>query len=224
MLETKPHFMILFWSEEMIHCIEDAAKTCYKSKKSSTPEEFDRFLESLKERQHFAMLEFADVIVHIIHDRGFSHEAVRHRIASFAQESTRYCNYGSEKFGAQVQFINPVDCIKYDKQMCNLSKEQVDAIMCEWYESCKDAERHYMKLLDLGSSPQFARGALTNSTKTEIVIKMNIREWRHFFELRAIGITGSPHPQMQEIAKPMLLKFASLSPVLFGDLAEKIMI
>jgi thymidylate synthase (FAD) len=89
---------------------------------------------------------------------------------------------------------------------------------CIWYNQCLNAEASYKELLSLGWSPQKARSVLPNSLKTEIVMSANLREWRHFFMLRT---SPKAHPQMQEIAIPMLLKFQELVPVLFDDIAQE---
>lgn len=137
---------------------------------------------------------------------GNSHEIVRHRLASYAQESTRYVNYSKDKYGAEITVIKP-----FFFEEGTLAYE-------EWKDSCEQAEASYMSLLSLGRSPQEARDVLPNSTKTEIVITMNPREWRHFFKLRACGKSGKPHPQMLEIAVPMLNAFKAKLPELFEDL------
>lgn len=122
-----------------------------------------------------------------ITDRGVSHELVRHRLASFAQESTRYCNYNKDKFNNEITVVNP---------FCG--KESYDVHMI-WERLCKDAERAYFELLSCDVKPQIARSVLPTSLKTEIVVTANIEEWLHIFELRSIGTTGKPHPMMKNI-------------------------
>jgi thymidylate synthase (FAD) len=141
------------------------------------------------------------VSVRIICDRGVSHEIVRHRIASYSQESTRYCNYGK---AGEVTFIKPVFFVPG-----TLSYKV-------WEQLCVKAEETYLFLLKDGASPQQARSVLPNSLKTEIVVTTNLQQWRHFFELRAIGIFGKPHPQMLEISIPMFKNFIQLYPDIFG--------
>ena len=186
--------------------IERAKRVCYKSEDKITEDSYKAAVRDLIERGHDAMLEHGSIGVIVTCDRGVSHEIVRHRLASYAQESTRYCNYGKEKFGNEITVIEPCFFIfgtcAYD----------------EWQRGCEAAEKAYFALLELGRSPQEARDVLPNSTKTEIVITMNPREWRHFFKLRACGKSGKPHPQMLEIAVPMLNAFKEKFPELFGDL------
>lgn len=136
-------------------------------------------------------------------DRGVSHEIVRHRDASFAQESTRYCNYGTN---GEITVIRP----------CYFKEDTPE--MDNWAGSCMTAESKYLKLLSLGKTPQEARAVLPTSVKTELVMTANLREWRHFFKLRAVGVTGKPHPQMLEVAVPLLKELQNRIPVIFVDL------
>ena len=186
--------------------IERAKRVCYKSEDKITEDSYKDAVKDLLARGHEAMLEHGSISVIVTCDRGVSHEIVRHRLASYAQESTRYVNYGKDKYGAEITVIKP-----FFFEEGSLAYE-------EWKTSCEQAEVSYMSLLSLGRSPQEARDVLPNSTKTEIVITMNPREWRHFFKLRACGASGKPHPQMLEIAVPMLKAFKEKFPVLFDDL------
>lgn len=205
---VKPSFEFLEPIEgiEMLKSIERAARTCYKSEDKITDDSCLRMIKSLISRGHHAMLEHASVSVKVICDRGISHEIVRHRLASFAQESTRFVCYGSEKFDSQITVIKPVFYKEGTKEYNT------------WKIGCEEAEQIYLALLALGSTAQEARSVLPNSLKTEIVITMNLRSWRNFFELRACGTTGKPHPQMLEIAIPMLNEFKRLIPIVFDDL------
>ena len=194
--------------DQMYQNIEAAGRTCYKSEDKITPESSRKFIRGLIKRGHEAMIEHASMTVRFTVDRGVSHEIVRHRIASFAQESTRYCNYSQDKFGNEISVINPCFFIGAE----NIAK------LDEWVAAMNDAEIHYFKLLELGATPQEARCVLPNSLKTEIVVTMNMREWRHFFRLRAAGTTGAPHPQMVEVALPLLRRCQELMPELFEDI------
>lgn len=118
-------------------------------------------------------------------DRGVSHELVRHRVASFAQESTRYCNYGLDKFGGEITVIRPSWCAPGD------------VMYDDWFTGCANSERAYFTMLADGATPQQARSVLTNSTKTEVVVTMNLSDWDHFFDLRC---DPAAHPDMQEVA------------------------
>lgn len=160
-------------------------------------------------------LTHADVTVRLTNDRGVSHEEVRHRVASFAQESTRYCNYANDKFGAEITYIDLNGGMEYDGKVRNLPAEVQEMIYDEWVQACLDAERHYNRMIELGATPQIARSVLNNSTKTEICITMNLAEWRHFFKLRC---APSAHPQMREIAIMLLKAFKVLFPNVFDDI------
>ena len=191
--------------EEILKKIERVARVCYKSEEKIGEGTAEKMVRALVKSKHEAMLEHFSFSVKFIVDRGVSHELVRHRLASFAQESTRYCNYGHE---GEITVIEPCfwswskDGIKYN----------------EWLSACEMAESYYLSLLEMGATPQEARAVLPNSLKTEVVMTANLREWRHFFSLRACGSTGKPHPQMLEVVVPLLKEVKSLIPVVFDDL------
>ena len=195
-----------FDGQKVLQKIEAAARTCYKSEGKIQEDSAAKLVAGLIKSGHEAMLEHASVTVKFVVDRGISHELVRHRLASFAQESTRYCNYSKDDFGSEITFIIP-DYLEYKSEGWNI-----------WKESMKQAEDAYFKMLDFGLSPQQARAVLPNSLKTEVVMTANLREWRHFFKLRALGTTGKPHPQMLEVAVPLLEDMKNLIPVVFDDL------
>ena len=200
---------------ELLKTIERVGRTCYKSEDKITDESAVKFVTNLIKRGHEAMIEHNIISVRFICDRGITHELVRHRVASFGQESTRYCNYSKDKFGNQVTFINLMNGIELDTKMKDMTVEEIDMILNEWEEACKDAEKHYFNMLQLGATPQIARSVLPNSVKTEIVVTMNLREWRHFFKLRA---DAPAHPQMRELTIPLLNDMNKLIPVIFEDL------
>jgi thymidylate synthase (FAD) len=198
-----------FDGQKMLEKIEQVARTCYKSEGKIQEGSAAKMVASLIKSGHEAMLEHASVTVKFVVDRGISHELVRHRLASFAQESTRYCNYSKDDFGSEITFIIP-EYLEYKSEGWNI-----------WKESMKQAEDAYFKMLDFGLSPQQARAVLPNSLKTEVVMTANLREWRHFFKLRALGTTGKPHPQMLEVTVPLLEDMKNLIPVVFDDLVVK---
>ena len=198
-----------FDGEEMLKKIERVARTCYKSEGKIKDGSARKMVAGLIKSGHDAMLEHASVTVKFVVDRGISHELVRHRMASFAQESTRYCNYIKDDFGSEITFIIP-KCLDGES-----------AAYDAWKDTMKYCEDAYFKLLDIGLTPQEARAVLPNSTKTEVVMTANLREWRHFFKLRALGTTGKPHPQMLEVTIPLLEDFKSAIPVVFDDLIVK---
>ena len=188
--------------------IEQAGRVCYKTEYNISEESAEDFCRKLIARGHEAMLEHASITVRFIVDRGISHEIVRHRVASFAQESTRYCNYSKNRFNGEITVVEP----------CFFGKGTSSYEI--WKSACEACEKAYFDLLNIGELPQNARDVLPTSTKTEVVMTANIREWRHFFRLRAIGTTGNPHPQMREVAFPLMRTLAGFLPALFGDLME----
>lgn len=193
-------------TEGILKKIERIGRSCYVSESSICEGSAGKFVRQLIERQHEAMLEHASLTVMFTVDRGISHEIVRHRMASYAQESTRYANYSKDKFGSEITVIYPY--------YLNVGSPEYS----EWYDSCVRAEQAYMKLLEEGKTPQEARAVLPNSLKTNIWMTANIREWRHFLKLRAEGSTGKPHPQMSEITVPLLKYFMKYLPELFDDI------
>lgn len=204
--------------KELQH-IEKIGRVCYKSEDRITEdgESAKKFVGMLIKNGHEAMIEHSSLSVKFTVDRGVSHELVRHRIASFAQESTRYCNYSKDKFGGECNFIDLEPSMKLDNKMKNMSVHEIHLVMQEWYEAMRDAEYHYMKMLKLGATPQIARSVLPNSTKTEITITANYRGWRNFFKLR---VPNTAHPAMREITIPLLRELKTLLPVIFDDIEE----
>ena len=205
--------------DELKH-IEKIGRVCYKSEGKITKdgESAKKFVKMLIDRGHEAMIEHSSLSVRFTVDRGVSHELVRHRIASFAQESTRYVNYSLDKFGNEINVINIRDGIDLDNKMKNMDSSIIDAILREWFSAMKDAEKHYMKMIELGATPQIARSVLPNSTKTEITITTNYREWRNFFKLR---VPATAHPQMREVTIPLLKELKNRLPIIFDDINEE---
>jgi thymidylate synthase (FAD) len=185
---------------EILKHIERIGRVCYKSEDRITDGSAPKFVKMLIDRGHEAMIEHYSFSVKFICDRGVSHEIVRHRIASFAQESTRYCNYGNGDDGCS--FIEP--CFW----------EYGTPHGYEWFDSMQKANESYLRMIKNGASPQEARSVLPNSLKTEIVMTANLREWRHFFKLRT---ANAAHPQMREITRPLLAELQKLIQVVFDD-------
>lgn len=183
--------------------IEKAGRTAYKSEDKITSDSASNFVNMIADRGHFSVIEHYSITVRVICDRGVSHEIVRHRLASYTQESTRYCNYAKGKFNNEITVIEP----------CFWNKD--DDKYKLWQETIKTIEEAYIELIALGATPQEARSILPNSLKTEIVITMNLREWHHFFALRT---STSAHPQMREIAIPLLNEFKKSIPIVFDDI------
>lgn len=183
--------------------IEQCGRVCYKSEGQITEGSAPRFVETLIKRGHEAVLEHCSFTVKFVCDRGVSHEIVRHRMASYCQESTRYCNYSKGDFGSEIMVIEPSYLIK--------GTAAYDA----WKAACEATEQAYFDLLNWGLSPQEARAVLPNSLKTEVVMTANIREWRHILKLRC---SKAAHPQMREVATQLLKELREKIPVLFDDI------
>jgi len=197
--------------------LEMIGRICYKSEEKTTATSAAPFVTGLIKRGHEAMLEHVSLSVQFTTDRGVTHELVRHRLASFAQESTRYCNYSADKFENSVTIISPgyweaaSDDTEYDAHIKRMSRSI-------YQDTAHTVEKAYFDLLALGNSPQQARIVLMTGTKAELVITANLREWRHIMNLRAVGTTGAPHPQMIEVMRPLLDTFHDFVPVIFDDI------
>ena len=190
-------------SKQILKQIEKAGRTCYKSEDRITDESAKSFVRMLIERGHESVLEHESITVRFICDRGVSHEIVRHRLASYSQESTRYCNYSGDGFGRELTFIKPY----FLKEITGAYKS--------WRKAMFVAEKAYFSMLNWGCAPQEARSVLPNSTKTEIVMTANLREWRHFLKLRT---AKAAHPQMRELTVPLLKELQERIPVVFDDI------
>ncbi len=202
-IEPSFEFMEDIDGKTILRRIERAGRVCYKSEDRISGESARKFIASIISNGHESVLEHEKITVKITCDRGVSHEIVRHRIASYSQESTRYCNYAKDKFGNEITVIKP----------CFWSEDSNE--YRAWKDAMAEAEKAYFKLIDMGASPQEARSVLPNSLKTEIVITMNIREWRHFFKLR---IAERAHPQMREIVFKVLDGMRRELPEVFEDI------
>ena len=185
--------------------LEECGRVCYKSEDSITEGSAEKFLKGIISRGHEAVLEHCSFTVKFICDRGVSHEIVRHRLAAYCQESTRYCNYSKDKYNNEITVI----------EQCYLT--QGTETYARWEKACIEAESAYFDLLNAGCSPQEARAVLPNSLKTELVMTADIREWRHFLRLRC---SKAAHPQIREVATQLLEALQWDLPVLFGDIWE----
>ena len=191
--------------EDMLEIIELAGRTCYKSENNITDDSAERFIKSLMNKNHKSVLEHAKVTIRVICDRGVTHEIVRHRMASYSQESTRYCNYSKDKFGNEITVIKPC-FLEENTEKYNL-----------WLKTCENCEKSYFEMLNMGMTPQEARDILPNSLKTEIVMTLNISSWRNFFELRN---SKAAHPQMREVAKMIFDEFEKKYPIFVYGICE----
>lgn len=192
--------------ERIIKQLEKMGRVCYKSENRITETSAKEFISRILASGHESVIEHEKVSVRVICDRGVSHEIVRHRIASYSQESTRYCNYSKEKFGKELTFIKP----------CFWEEESI--LYGMWVKQMQEVENCYNMMIENGAQPQEARSILPNSLKTEIVVTMNLREWRHFFKLRT---SERAHPQMREIALKILRELNARIPVVFDDIMDK---
>lgn len=239
----KPSAEIVFFTEpaKMMRHIEEQGKKCYQSGGLSG-KPTDEFIRGIIDNKHHSVTEHMSFTVSIVCDRGVTHEIVRHRLAAFSQESTRYCNYLKKRFGRSVKFIEPFFFdINEPVQKVILPEFAFSADtnrpMKEfdfddgnyffgnsfdiWYMSCMFSEWAYLTLTEqFKRGAQEARSVLPNSLKTEIAITANLREWRHILALRAAGTTGTPHPQMVEVMAPVLVELNNHLPLIFSDLHE----
>lgn len=195
---------------DMPTLIERAGRTCYKSEDKITDKSARKFIDMIVRNGHHSVLEHGAVTVKFITNRGVTHELVRHRLASYSQESTRYVNYG----GDDIEFIKPV-WIKEDIEHDYYDLKIKHQPSFQWYDSMHDAEFYYKQLLKKGWRPEQAREVLPNSLKTEIVMTANVREWRHVFTLRC---SKKAHPQIRELMRKCCDEFIVRWPELFIDL------
>ena len=191
--------------EEILARIERAGRVCYKSEDSIASGTSHQFVTALIRRGHESVLEHEKISMVLLCDRGVTHELVRHRIASYSQESTRYCNYSKDKFGNSLTFVKPVFF------------EEGTETYALWEKSMQEIETSYFALLENGATPEQARTVLTNSLKTEIAVTMNIRSLRNFLKLRT---DKAAHPQMRETANQVLDLVKSKIPILFDDIMQ----
>ncbi len=228
---VEPSIKFLWMTEKPLQAIEIAGRTCYKSEKNVSKGSAKLFVENLLLRKHHAMIEHASASYRVICDRGVTHEIVRHRLFSYAQESTRFCNYSGGVTFVVPPWTGYLDTKDAYSATDDEARKNIHGPECHWLFSMQVAEEEYQALLKAGWTPQQARSVLPNSLKTEIVITGNLREWRHFFSLRCTpknipeerrvdGIfygAGAPHPQMQEVANMVLKDIRARVPVLFEE-------
>ncbi len=205
---VKPSIEVTFYTPEndpsFERAIETAGRTCYKSENRITDKSSEEFVRMLRKRGHHAMLEFGYATARIIGDRGLTHELVRHRLCSFAQESTRYCNYSKGKFGSEITII----------EQPGMDDRQIAL----WTTAMRMIESRYLSLISAGVPAQIARSVLPVGLKAEIVIGCNLREWRHIFEMRC---AKAAHPIIRSVMLEALAQFGKKIPVLYEDLVEK---
>ena len=182
--------------------IERACRTCYRSEGMITDDSYKKLLTNCLNRGHESVLEHEKITVRMTCDIGVYKDLTRHRFGSFSIESTRYCNYGKDKFDNEIKFIDP----------CNMDEKE---LFNEWYSACTEIEQRYLKMAELGATPDQMRMILPHSTAAQVTMTCNIREWRHILTLRC---SQAAHPSIQQILIPLLLKFKSTMPELFDSI------
>lgn len=193
-------------NEAILKKLELCGRNCYKSEGRIGKDTASDFIRRLTLNKHESVMEHFSFTVRFVCDRGVSHEIVRHRLASYSQESTRYCNYAKEDFGGEITVVKPF----YLTEETPAYKFWEIAMIC--------AEAEYFNMLDAGCTAQEARAVLPNSLKTDLIMTANLREWRHFIIMR-----GSPaaHPQMKELIVLFRYELSKvLGPVLFNYLTR----
>ena len=190
---------------EILKHIEKIARTCYRSEDKITAdgESAKKIIATLIKLGHEAMIEHASISVRFICDLGFYKDLTRHRIASFAIESTRYCNYSKGKFGEELTYIKP----------CNIKEGTPEYKV--WLDCMKRIEKDYLAMAKLGCKPDQLRMLLPHSIKAEVNITANLREWRHIFKLRTNKFA---HPSIYTLMRPLLSEFKRIIPVVFDDI------
>ena len=200
---VQPSVTLLSYTPEPIKLLEVCGRICYKSEDQITSESARKFLEMIKNRHHESVVEHAGATLHFVCDRGVSHEIVRHRLASYSQESTRYCNYSKDKFGKEITVIQPPGLD--------------DRSLLVWETAMHTAETMYLQLLEDGCAPQIARSVLPTCLKTELAMTANFREWKHFLSLR---LAPAAHPQMREVAAMARDILIGIAPDMFKEFSD----
>ena len=190
-------------AEKIMKHIERAGRVCYKSESRISDTSAEKFIANIIKSGHESVIEHVSLTFKIICDRGVTHEIVRHRLASYSQESSRYCNYSSDKFGNELTFIKP----------CFWNEDDENYKL--WKETLEVIEKNYLTMIKNGARPEQARSILPNSLKTEIFMTANMREWRHFLKLRT---SKKAHPQMREVALQIHKILVENLPVIFSDI------
>lgn len=200
-MKIVPQSVSLVWyTPNPQEIIESAGRTCYKSEDRIATDSSINFIRTVIKSGHESVLEHASASFRIITDRAVCNEIVRHRIASYSQESSRYCNYSANRFGREISIIEPPNLVG-------------DAHLA-WFDGVKAAEQAYFALIESGQPPQIARSVLPSCLKTELVMTTNFRSWRNFMKLR---LPPTAHPQIRDVAKSILEKLKSFAPTCFEE-------
>jgi len=197
---VEPNVVLEWITPDAEQVIERAGRTCYRSEAAITPESASLFVRKLIANGHESVIEHAVASLRFVHDRGISHELVRHRLVSYSQESTRYCNYSGERFGGEITVIKPPG---------------LDAASdADWRVAMLQAEASYLRMIERGVKPQIARSVLPTCLKTEIVTTTNLREWRLILKLRT---SPNAHPQMRSLIQSAAVILKCHCPNVFFD-------
>ena len=188
---------------KIMKSIERACRNCYRSEGAITDTSYKALIKNCINRGHESVLEHEKITVRITSDIGTYKDLTRHRFASFSVESTRYCNYGKDKFGNEIKIIRP----------CHIDKDT--NIYTDWYSAMQHMESFYMRMVDNGAKPDQLRMILPHSTAAQYTMTANIREWRHILDLRTKVMT---HPSIRQVLIPLLLKFKADMPELFDSI------
>lgn len=192
-----------FDGKQIMKNLEKACRTCYRSEGLITEDSYSRLLKNCINRGHESILEHEKITIRMYVDIGVYKDLTRHRHASFSIESTRYCNYGKDKFDNEIKFIKP----------CNIEENTNEYI--EWYGCLQQIEESYLKMTELGCTPDQMRMILPHSTAAEVTMTANIREWKHILNLRCAKMT---HPAIRQVLIPLLLKFKKEMPEIFEEI------
>ena len=192
-----------FNGEQIMKNIEQACRTCYRSEDKISNESYKTLLKNCITRGHESVMEHEKITVRMVCDIGVYKDLTRHRIASFSIESTRYCNYGKDKFDNEIKFIKP----------CNIDEDS--DLYAFWKHTMERIEMNYLHMAEHGATPDQMRMILPHSTAAEVCMTANIREWRHILDLRTKKMT---HSSIRQILIPLLLLFKTEMPELFGDI------
>jgi thymidylate synthase (FAD) len=198
-IEPRVKILTSLNSEKVLKFIEFCGRVCYKSEDKISLNSYKKFIENILIRGHESVLEHFTMSVKFICDRATSHEIVRHRIASYSQESTRYCNYSN----SELVFVIPSMFRK------NTHEYRI------WLDSCNQCEISYNNMIKFGSTPEKARCVLNNSLKTELIMTANLREWRHFLKLRT---SKKAHHDIRILAGDLLDKLKEKIEIIFDDI------
>lgn len=203
--------------QKILKNLERACRTCYRSENLITEDSYKKLLKNCITRGHESILEHEKITIRMICDIGVYKDLTRHRFGSFSIESTRYCNYGKDKFDNEIKFIKPVFYTKtwIDRQYEGSARSIEENKSEIWYHTMEDIEKRYMDMTKIGCTPDEMRMILPHSTAAEVTMTANIREWKHILDLRTKQMA---HPAIRQILIPLLLKFKQDMPEIFDSI------